>query len=164
MSDLTAVVPTVPGTDIVDVRKNDVPDLYDIIESLGGKAGILTTLPRGTQAERIAVASAVSNSTPIAEELGKTINVVNVVVQATEMDVEVNGQKTGEVTTVPRTVLVDDKGDSHHTMSASFFRDVRNMLGLVGIPDLTAGDKPIAIKVMEEGKKPSAYYTLKYVS
>lgn len=141
------------------VAANTVADLNEIITNMGGRAGILSTLPQGTQEERIAVAAAVSNSKSISDELGATIPVTNVVIQAVDM---VNEQ-TGEMQTVPRVVLVDDKGNGHHAISGPLFRDVRTMLGLIGVPNLAAGDKPIKIKVLQEGSGTRKYFTLQYV-
>ena len=143
----------------LEIQNNSVPSLNETIASLGGKAGILTTLPNGTQAERLAVAAAVSNSDPIKKNLGKTIQVVNVVVQSVEME----NEQTGEIVSVPRVVLVDDKGNTFHAISGPLFRDVRTMLGLVGMPDLSAGDKPIPVKILEDGTGSRTYFKLQYV-
>lgn len=161
-------VNTMTDTNVIDVttgevltaevvQQNNTPDLYDMIDRLGGKAGILSTLPNETMDDRIKLAAAVSNSTGLGDELGATINVVGFVIQAVEME----DDRTKQMQTVPRVVLQDDKGKTHHAISAPLFRDVRNMAGIVGDP--RTWEKPVPIKVVKEGKGSSAYYTLKYV-
>lgn len=157
MADTNTTTSTAVVLDSQEIQANSVADLHEVIEMLGGKAGILSTLPTGTQAERIAVAAAVSNSVAIADELGKTINVSHVIVQAVDM----LNEQTGQLQTVPRVVFYDDKGVGHHAISGPLFRDARTMLGIVGDP--STWEAPVAVKVLQEGSGSRKYFTLKYV-
>lgn len=123
----------------------------------GGKAGIFSTIKLDNFADRIKVLAALSNSTAIADELGATIPVTNVLVQAVDMADE----QTGEVRSVPRVVLIDDKGAAHHAISGPLYRDVKNLLAIAGEPQHWGA--PVKVKVLQEGTGTRKYFTLKYV-
>lgn len=147
-------VATIPNGAVV---QNAVEDLYQQIDRLGGRAGILSTIPMESLEERMNVLKAVSNSDNLSEILGQPLKVKDIVIQAVQM----TNEQTGEVQDVPRVILVDKEGAAHHAISAPLFRDVRTLLGIAGDPD-GWGDEGIELRVVQEGQKSRQYYTIKY--
>ncbi|QXG07809.1 ssDNA binding protein [Curtobacterium phage Reje] len=150
------------NTEIATTVQHDEPTLApierDILRLTGGKsASIASTMETPDQDSRIRLAAAVANSEAIADELGKTIAVTHVIFQAVTM----TNEQTGELQTVPRVVLMDAEGSGHHAISAPLYRDVTNLLGIIGDPN--TWDKPVNVKVLKEGKGTGQYFTVKYV-
>jgi hypothetical protein len=140
------------------VQAEPVTGLVSELASLssGGNAGIMSTVALNSHADRIKVLSALSNSKSIADALGATIAVTDVIVQAVDM---VNEQ-TGEMRTVPRVVFIDDKGNAHHATSGPLYRDVKNLLAIAPHSEWT---EPVKVKVTQEGSGTGKYFTLNYV-
>ena len=103
---------------------------------------------------RLALANAVTSSTPLTEVLGKEIALRNIVVQPVEM----TNDATGVVATVARITLVTEDGQAYHATSGPLHRDLTNMLTILGPP--SAWGRAIKIVVSKEGKGSSAYFTI----
>lgn len=128
------------------------------IEALAsGKATVFSTITGNDHATKLEVFNAVTNSLPIADNLGKTINLVNIVVQSVEM----TDENSGEVQDVPRTILVDADGTAYHAISGGLFRSVETMLGVVGHP--SGWPAPLPVAVTREGSGTNKYFTMRPV-
>lgn len=99
--------------------------------------------------------SATTNSLPVRDILGKTIQLKNVVVQGIEME----NEDTGEVQQVPRVILLDDKGNAYHAISKPVFNAVKNFIGILGQP--ATWEKPVPVKVVQEGSGNRKYFVLR---
>lgn len=123
---------------------------------------VFSTISGTDMASRIAVSKALTSSVPLAENLGKTIQLVEVVAQSTDYAVvDAKNQPTGEREAGVRMILVDADGTGYHSASKSLFRDVtKNILAI--LPSTSEWGGPLPVKVTEEGKKPNAYYTLTF--
>ena len=142
MSDL-AVIPVAGssvGADIRALRDNDV-------------AMVSTFKPE----QRLEALAAISNSTPLTEQVNKELRIANIVVQ----EVTLTDDETGEVTQAARTVLVNDKGEAFHAVSKGVLTSVRNILAVAGDPD--SWDGPLVVVPTQEGRAPRQYTTLKIV-
>jgi hypothetical protein len=123
---------------------------------------VFSTIKGTDMASRLSVSKALTSSLSLADNLGKTINLVEVVAQSTDYAVlDAKGNKTGDREAGVRLVLVDQDGTGYHSASKSLFRDVtKNILAI--LPPTSEWGGPVPIKVTEEGKKPNAYYTLTF--
>lgn len=157
MSNVTNAAPSTEIVTAETVTQNAVMGLRDEINSLGGRAGVLSSMKGTDQASRVAVAAAVSNSVGLSDELGKTIPVVHYIVQAVEM----TDETTGEVREVPRVVFLDAEGKSHHAISGPLYRDLKTMAAIIGDPN--EWTEPVNIKITEDGPKGRRYFKLQYV-
>ena len=102
--------------------------------------------------------NAITNSVAIADHLGATINLANIVVQVVEMVDE----KSGEMTDQPRVILVDADGTAYHAISSGILKSVENTIGMLGEP--STWPEPVPIQVAEErGRNGFRYYTIKFL-
>jgi len=120
----------------------------------GQGPAVMSTI-RGTDfASKLQTIDALTNATPLADNLNKTIQLVNVVIQHVEMPDE----KTGELKPVPRVTLIDKDGTTFHAMSAVVYSDLKTFFGLLGMPHTWPTPLPV---VATKGKaKTGQYITL----
>lgn len=102
-----------------------------------------------------AILEAVTMSAPIADNLGKVLKVVDLIVQAVRMP----NERKGNIETVPRIVFITDDGNAYHAMSAPLFRDVQNVLAIKGEPK--TWKRPYEVVVAQEGSGTSKYFALR---
>lgn len=119
-----------------------------------GKSTVFSTLKGDDAATKLAVWTATTDSVPLAENLNKPIQLANVVMQVIDMADE----ETGEIQTVPRTILIDAEGKAYHAISQGVFKAVENIFGILGQPD--TWDKPLAVKAVRGGSGTRQYMTL----
>jgi len=116
-----------------------------------------STVTANTFAEKLALAKAINDSTPLDEALGEVFNLDQYIVQAVDI---VDGQ-SGEVVTAPRVTLISDAGKAYHGTSKGLLTSIRNLNATVG--DRSNWDGPIPIQVVKAGIRPRAYFTIKFV-
>lgn len=147
------------SNEIVISSNDTTTNLSDELAALDGgyNAGIYSTISTDNFTDRLKVLAALSNSKSLADELGATIEVANIIFQAVDMADE----QTGEVRSVPRVVLIDAKGGAHHAISGPLYRDVKNLLAIARDP--STWERPVKVKVLQEGTGTRRYFTLKYV-
>lgn len=125
------------------------------IQSLAdGKQTVFSTITGDDFTAKMTVLNATTASKPLSENLGKKINLANVVVQIIEMADE----QTAELRDVPRTILIDADGTAYHAISSGVFRAVENILGILGKPHTWPA--PVAVKVLQEGQGNRKYFTI----
>lgn len=120
-----------------------------------GKQTVFSTIDGTDFASKLAVLDATTNSLALSENLGKRINLANIVVQAIEM----TDEDTGELATVPRTILIDADGTAYHAISKGVFRAVENIIGIVGAPK--TWPNPLPVVVAQEGTGTRKYFTIR---
>lgn len=131
--------------------------LAGAIEQLqNGRSELLSTIKGDDFATRMQVLKAVSGSSALADNLGKTIAVAHVIVQPVRME----NQDTGKMEDVPRVILIDDKGAAFHGISGPLFRDVKTLLAIAGDPN--KWPTPIPLVVNREGQGARKYFTVSY--
>ena len=116
---------------------------------------VISTITGTDRASRRRVFKAVTSSVPIQDNIGKTINLINVVV----MPVFIADKDTKEKQKTARISLIDIDGTAYHASSPVILRDLATLFAIAGDPT-TWGDEPEPVKVVEEGKKGEQYYTL----
>lgn len=112
-----------------------------------------STLSVNTTAEKLAFAKALLSAKSARDNiLNKEFMVSDIVVQATEM----LNERSGVIETVPRTILVNDKGDAYYAFGVPVYRDARTILAVFDgrLPE------PIAVTVGQGGTGNSKYLTL----
>lgn len=120
-----------------------------------GVSNVYSSIKGTDFASRKQVLAATTTSVPLSDNLGKPIDLVNIVVQA----IELPDENTGELVEVPRTVLIAADGTAYHAVSGGIFRSLENLLGILGEP--AGWPEPVTVVVTKEGKAPRAYFTIR---
>ena len=92
----------------------------------------------------------------IADHINETIAVKDLYCEV----VQCVNQETGEVSTCPRIVLIDDKGKSYASVSLGIYSAMKKLISIYGQP---TWDKPIKVKVMQISKGTRKMLSLKLV-
>jgi len=146
------------STEIV-ATSNTVRD--EIATLASGASTVMSTFKGEGLAAKRELLSAKMNSTPLADHVDKPINLANVVVEA----VEIADEKSGEISTQPRITLVDVDGKAFHTISPVIFKDIQDILAIMGQPHTWTGDKgeftPLPVKMVKVKGKVGHFFTLK---
>ena len=133
----------------------------DVRQAISGlnsvDADFYSTLTATSFAEKLALAKAINDSTPLDEALGVTFNLDQYIVQA----VDIIDSNTGELVTAPRVTLIDDQGKAYHGTSKGLLTSIRNLNATIG--DRSNWDGPIPIQVIKAGVRPRAYFTIKFL-
>ena len=87
---------------------------------------------KGTDPEtRKKIYTAVSASDSLRDFLNKKLNIVDVIAQ----NVQLTDDKTGEVSSAVRIVLIDDKGKAYGSVSTGVYQSLTNLFAIVGKPE-----------------------------
>jgi hypothetical protein len=124
-----------------------------------GISSVFNTDTDTSFAGRIKALDAITNAEPLADHLDETINLRNVIVQATEI--------TDAVTGIPRDalriILIDADGSAYAAVSDGLYRSLENIFGMLGMP--AAWENPLPIKVVEvRGRNGFRFFTVRIVS
>jgi len=103
-------------------------------------------------ASRKAVIKAMTSATPVADILGKTINLKDVVIQ----EVSLVNERTGELQAVPRITLIDADGSAYSATSDVLYKDVKTFFTILGTPN--HWPEPVAVVVNKEKAKGAGHY------
>lgn len=124
MSENTAVEVARPATrELVDLRAG-----YTSVQADSEENGEL-------------VFNALTNATPLADVLGQTLNVVNVITQPAE---GVN-EETGEPQFYTRSILIDDKGDAYVAGSEGLTIALTNLFIAFGPAHTWTKPRPLSV-------------------
>lgn len=111
-----------------------------------------------TKAQAVVVYNAVNNPDyRISDFINKTIEVEHVLIEM----VELANEKTGEIESVPRTVLLDNKGKSYVAVSFGVYNSMKRVIQMFGEP--AAWDGPIKIEVKQIKKGENSILTLSII-
>lgn len=143
------------GTDLAVVQDNDVADAIAQLQE--GRTALYSSIKGDDQGTRRTVLKAVMSSKAIADNLDKPFKLNHVIVQPTEM----LNESTGVYETQPRVILLDEKGTAYHAISKVIFRDIENILAILGEP--TSWDGPLDVKVVREGSGNRKFFRLELV-
>lgn len=99
-------------------------------ETADFNAGMFCSIHAETQADRLDIYEAVSNSAPLDEMVGKVLCVQDVIIQPVEM----NDPSTGETQTRNRIVMITPEGDAYGCVSSGVETSMRNLFAIVGVP------------------------------
>lgn len=117
-------------------------------------AGFYCSMQADTQADRLAIYDAVSNSDSLDDMVGKTIAITDVVIQPVEM----SDNATGEVRNMHRIVLICEDGKAYGCTSSGVETSIKNLFGIVGMPPWVPAIKMIPTK--QQGRNGYKFTTL----
>lgn len=123
-------------------------------------AGFFSTVDATTDEGKKTVYTAVNSAESLRDLAGKTVNVVDFIVQ----EVEVVSDETDEAVSVPRSVIVLEDGSVYAATSNGVFNSIRNILSIFGSPRTWSG--PLSVKVEEKATRRNTmfrYLTLSVV-
>lgn len=148
--------PTTVST-AVDVLDTDSGSAVgqEILALAQGKSAFLSTLTGDDFETKVKTIEAMTNSVPVKENLNKTINLVNIIVQAVPMA----DRATGEIREQPRILLLDADGTAYHAISGGLWRSVQNILNVLPHPSQWPSPLPIHIASVKGGQ--GDFYTAK---
>lgn len=139
-----------------EVATNEVSGAISKLSA--GEATIYSSMQTDSFDQRKALLKAVTNSTAIADILGSTIELADIIIQPIELE----DARTGLMETQPRIVLVDAEGKAFHAVSQGVFKAVQNLIAVLGQPSTWPG--PVAITVNEvKGNKGFKFFTFDIV-
>lgn len=90
----------------------------------------------------------------ISDMINKVINVVDIYIE----QASITNKDTGEISLIPRTVLIDDKGKSYAALSYGVFNSIKKIIGVFGFPD--TWEEPIPLEVTRIVKGDRQIYNL----
>lgn len=143
------------AVDVLDTNNEGSAVSKEIQNLASGKVAFYSTLTGNDFATKVATVEAMTNSIPVKENLNKTINVANIIVQGIPMV----DTATGELQDQARIILLDADGTAYHAISGGLWRSVQNILGVVGHPSTWPAPLPIHI-VSVKGRQ-GDFYTAK---
>lgn len=117
-------------------------------------AGFYCSMQAETQADRLAIYDAVSNSESLDGMVGKVIAITDVVIQPVEMV----DNATGEVRTMNRIVLICEDGKAYGCTSSGVETSIKNLFGIVGMPPWNPAIKMVPMK--QQGRNGYKFTTL----
>lgn len=127
----------------------------DAIASLSaGRSNVFSSITGTDFASKLANLSATTNSVALVDNLNKTINVKDIVIQIVQM----LNEDTNRREDAPRVILIDSEGTAYHAISKGLFSSVENMIGILGQPG--TWPFPIPVKAQREGSGTRKYFTL----
>lgn len=114
----------------------------EIRELVSGAPSMYSSIKGGDFASRKSVVEKLTNSEPVADNIGTVINLQHVIVQSVAMANRVTGRMEDQ----PRVILIDADGTAYHAISKGLFLAVRNILGVMGEPDQWTEPLPVVVK------------------
>lgn len=135
---------------------SDSASTMDKISSFRNGVATIVSSIRGDDFDtKLTVIDAITNSVAIDDNLGKTINLQNFVIQRITME----NEQTGRPEEVPRMILIDADGTAYHAISKGIFSAIENFVGILGEPAKWA--KPVVVHAVKLPAKRGKVLTLK---
>lgn len=123
-----------------------------------GASSIYSTIQADTPEGKIATLEAVTNAEPVGDHLEETILLRNVIVQATTLVDDKEGERDAL-----RTILIAEDGTAFAAVSDGLFKALQNIFSIMGHPNTWAD--PLPIKVVEvKGRRGYKFFTVKIVT
>jgi hypothetical protein len=145
-------------TEIATIESAPVAGLANELTNLNnGNVAVFSTVKGADHKSRLTTLKALGNATPVADHLGKTINLKDVIVQ----QISLVNERTGELQDVPRITLLDADGKAFHAISDVLYKDLKNVFAILGMPHTWPAPLPVA--VLKEKGKGGNFFTLSYV-
>ena len=123
---------------------NEVSVANPSISLTGGTGEVVASFEAESFEDKVKLYNALQDSEKIEDHLNEVIHLKDVVFQASE----VVDSKTGEVTPITRTILIDDKGRAISAASTTLASGLRTLFSILGVPG--TWDKPLTIKVIQK--------------
>lgn len=111
-------------------------------------------IPQTEDEEKILYNATMSPAKRVGDCINETINLRHVFCEI----ITVTNEETGEVSRVPRTVLIDDNGIGYQCVSTGIFNAIKKLFAVKGMPDTWV--KPVTVKVQQISKGKRQILTL----
>jgi hypothetical protein len=125
-----------------------------LIGSVSDGTGLFSTIDSSTRAGKLETIAAISNAKPVNEHLDTPIALVNVILQAVEINDDKNPDETVDAV---RTYLIDSDGNAYSATSNGIVGSLKDIFGILGYPNTWDG-VPLPVKVIEERGKSGRRY------
>lgn len=125
-----------------------------------GEVSVYSSIKGEDFTSKTRVLTATTNAEQLADHLGETILLKDVVVQA----IEVTNELSGELEEAARIILIAEDGTSYAAVSGGIFKALTNMFGILGEPNVWPNALPV--QVVQEKSRNNAmhkYFTIKLV-
>ena len=121
-----------------------------IVGGIGDGSNAYNSLPCNTQSEKIAFYNAINNPE---KRVSDSVNIPIAMIGFYAEDVQCANEKTGELETCPRIVIMDKNGCSYVAVSFGVLSALKKLVNIFGEP--TTWEKPIVIvpKTITKGNK-----------
>jgi len=152
MTEVTATSTDVAVLDTIEAGSSVSREIQNLAT---GQAAFYSTISGNDFNTKIKIVDAMTNSLPVKENLNRTINLVNVIVQSVPMV----DTRTGEVQDQPRIVLLDADGTAYHAISGGLWRSIQNILGI--FPHPSEWPAPLQLHIVSAKGRQGDFYTVK---
>lgn len=147
-------------TDVVHAELVPANETAGIIEGFNNSStGVYSSYRSDDFSSKLKLAAALSDSEPIANHLGKTIELAHLVVQP----VTLTNQQTGELETKPRTVMIDKDGKAYNAVSDVLIRRLQDLVAVLGEPH--TWPEPVKVRVDRvKGQGANSFFDLQVLT
>lgn len=119
-----------------------------IAELSNNKVSMFSSLKAETHEEKAQLFNAMNAPEKrVGDMVGKVIKIKDVFAEM----IELTNPETGEVSTAPRIVIVDDKNVTYQAVSIGIFSAIKKMFGLFGLPTYEPAI-PVEIRQINKGQ------------
>lgn len=127
---------------------------FDISVDMTSAQTSFSSLSANTDEEKANLFNAINNPEKrLADCINMTINTKDLYIEV----VQCTNEETGEVTSCPRIVIIDDNGVSYQAVSLGIYSALKKVVQIFGVPTWT---KPIALEVKQVTKGTRKMLTL----
>ena len=136
------------------VSKADVTQVSMMAVLTNAKADFFCSIvDDGSRASKVKIYNAIQNSDgPLADLVGQTISVVDVVAHP----IELVDEETGEVTRTIRCVFITKDGKCHDCVSSGIVQALNKIFNIIGVPSWK--DEPVDMKVLQKKSNKNAMF------
>lgn len=135
-----------------------VQDAINRLQS--GNVSVYSTVVGDDFEAKKTVLNAVTNAVPLQDNIGKHIDLVNVVVQSVELNErDGQGNYTGQMITAPRVILIDADGTAYYGISPVLLKGLETFMGVLGQPS-TWPEGGVGMKVTREKARVGSFYNM----
>ena len=102
----------------------------DITKDISSKSTAYCSLTAEDNRARVTLYNACSNPLKISDMINKQIKLFHVYIEK----IQCTSEATGEIVTVPRVILIDEKGKGYQAVSTGIYNAVKRIIQLFGDP------------------------------
>ena len=125
---------------------------YDVSELMGGEA-VCSIDAVDPETKAIVFNAANNPDHKVKDFVNKTINVKDIYAEI----IEIANEETGEITKVPRIVLIDADGLAFECVSVGMYSAIRKLVAIYGAP---TWEPPLTVTVKQKSVGKGSMYTL----
>lgn len=127
---------------------------YDVSELMGGEAQAFCSIDAVDPETKAIVFNAANNPDhKVKDFVNKTINVKDIYAEI----IEIVNKETGEITKVPRIVLIDAAGSAYECVSVGMYAAIRKIVSIYGAP---TWEPPLTVTIRQKSVGKGSMFTL----